>query len=174
MNDGLRCTGIQKQKSLHFKTVVSNHGRYKDPVSLNDDRCFAVSFLGQFGLAAEAVGGDTARVLPFALAVELVHTYSLIHDDLPAMDDDELRRGRATCHKAFDEATAILAGDALQAHAFEILAASTLQVDDTRRLEMIRLLATASGSNGMAGGQVLSGRRSAAGTEDPGVVPRIL
>ena len=71
------------------------------------------------------------------------------------MDDDNLRRGQPTCHKAFDEATAILAGDALQAHAFEILAASDLHVSDRRRLEMITLLATASGSDGMAGGQAI-------------------
>jgi geranylgeranyl pyrophosphate synthase len=90
-----------------------------------------------------------------ACAVEIIHTYSLIHDDLPAMDDDDLRRGQPTCHKAFDEATAILAGDALQAHAFEILAARNLHVNDRRRLEMITLLATASGSDGMAGGQAI-------------------
>ena len=71
------------------------------------------------------------------------------------MDDDDLRRGQPTCHKQFDEATAILAGDALQAHAFEILAAKTLQINDKRRLEMITLLATASGSDGMAGGQAI-------------------
>jgi len=78
-----------------------------------------------------------------------------VFDDLPAMDDDDLRRGQPTCHKAFDEATAILAGDALQAHAFEILATGNLQIDDQRRLEMITLLATASGSDGMAGGQAI-------------------
>ena len=72
--------------------------------------------------AAAACGGDEADACPLACAVECIHTYSLIHDDLPAMDDDELRRGRATCHIEFDEATAILAGDALQALAFQILA----------------------------------------------------
>ena len=105
--------------------------------------------------AGEASGADLDTLDVPACAVEMIHTYSLIHDDLPAMDDDDLRRGQATCHKAFDEATAILAGDALQAHAFEILAASALQVDDRRRLEMITLLATASGSEGMAGGQAM-------------------
>ncbi len=70
-------------------------------------------------LAAEACGGDVADALPAACALEMVHTYSLIHDDLPAMDDDDLRRGRPTCHKAFDEATAILAGDGLLTLAFE-------------------------------------------------------
>ncbi|MFZ2507414.1 MAG: farnesyl diphosphate synthase [Steroidobacteraceae bacterium] len=110
------------------------------------------------GLAPEALDGPAA-------AVELIHAYSLVHDDLPAMDDDDLRRGRPTAHRAFDEATAILAGDALQVLAFEILAAdSSLQVEPARRLEMIRTLAHASGTRGMAGGQAL----------DLGAVGRIL
>jgi len=91
-----------------------------------------------------------------ACAVEIIHAYSLIHDDLPAMDDDDLRRGKPTCHKEYDEATAILAGDALQAFAFEILAADTaLQTSPSNRIEMIKLLAKASGSVGMAGGQAI-------------------
>ncbi len=91
-----------------------------------------------------------------ACAVEIIHAYSLIHDDLPAMDDDDLRRGRPTCHRAFDDATAILAGDALQALAFEVLATdSAMQVEPSGRIEMIRLLAQASGSLGMAGGQAI-------------------
>jgi farnesyl diphosphate synthase len=91
-----------------------------------------------------------------AAAVELVHAYSLIHDDLPAMDDDDLRRGRPTCHKAFDEATAILAGDAIQALAFYILAHDPEMVDQPAlRLRMLECLARASGSRGMAGGQAI-------------------
>lgn len=91
-----------------------------------------------------------------AAAVELIHAYSLVHDDLPAMDDDDLRRGRPTTHRAFDEATAILAGDALQVLAFELLAADTPHAADPRaRLKMIRILAEASGTAGMAGGQAL-------------------
>jgi len=91
-----------------------------------------------------------------ACAVEIIHAYSLIHDDLPAMDNDDLRRGRPTCHKAYDEATAILAGDALQALAFEILATDTmLESSAETRLQMIKLLAQASGSSGMAGGQAI-------------------
>ena len=105
--------------------------------------------------AGEAMGVDSDILDVPACAVEMMHTYSLIHDDLPAMDDDDLRRGQPTCHKAFDEATAILAGDALQAHAFEILAADSLQINDKRRLSMINLLASASGSDGMAGGQAI-------------------
>jgi len=103
--------------------------------------------------AGEAMGVDQHILDTPACAVEMIHAYSLVHDDLPAMDDDDLRRGQATCHVAFDEATAILAGDALQTHAFEILAASDMQIDDRQRLQMIALLASASGSDGMAGGQ---------------------
>ena len=91
-----------------------------------------------------------------ACAVECIHVYSLIHDDLPAMDDDDLRRGKPTCHKAFDEATAILAGDGLQAFAFELLAHdSTITASAEKRLEMITCLAKASGSQGMIGGQAI-------------------
>ena len=93
---------------------------------------------------------------PAAVAVELTHAYSLVHDDLPAMDDDDLRRGRPTCHKKFDEATAILAGDALQTLAFQVLARdSEAGLEPLQRLKMIELLAEASGSRGMAGGQAM-------------------
>jgi farnesyl diphosphate synthase len=88
-----------------------------------------------------------------AAAVEMIHAYSLIHDDLPAMDNDDLRRGRPTCHKAFDEATAILAGDALQVLAFESLADAP--VGAAERIAMVRILARASGTHGMAGGQAI-------------------
>jgi len=91
-----------------------------------------------------------------ATAIELIHTYSLIHDDLPSMDDDDLRRGQPSCHRKFDEATAILAGDALQALAFEILAADpALAAKPGQQIEIILGLARACGANGMAGGQVL-------------------
>lgn len=103
--------------------------------------------------AARAVGGAGSDALPAAAAVEMVHTYSLIHDDLPAMDDDELRRGRPTSHVRFGEATAILAGDALQALAFTALADADLPLG--RRLESIRRLAAAVGPAGMVGGQTL-------------------
>ncbi len=89
-----------------------------------------------------------------ACAIELIHAYSLIHDDLPAMDDDDLRRGRPTCHRAFDEATAILAGDALQALAFQSLAEAP-GLEATNRVAMLGHLARASGSRGMVGGQAL-------------------
>jgi len=107
-------------------------------------------------LTGESVGAPLEELDSAAAAVELIHVYSLVHDDLPAMDDDDLRRGRPTCHRAFDEATAILVGDALQALAFEVLAdeASGHQEPATR-LAMIRVLAQAAGTSGMAGGQAV-------------------
>jgi geranylgeranyl pyrophosphate synthase len=101
----------------------------------------------------EALGLDAGRLDPIAAAIELIHAYSLIHDDLPAMDDDDLRRGRPTCHRAFDEATAILAGDALQALAFDVLASGLPAVPAS--LAVVREIALACGSTGMAGGQAL-------------------
>jgi farnesyl diphosphate synthase len=101
-----------------------------------------------------ALGADLEALDPIASAIELIHAYSLIHDDLPAMDDDDLRRGRPTCHLAFDEATAILAGDALQALAFRVLADDVKQPADVT-VRLIGELAVACGSNGMAGGQML-------------------
>jgi farnesyl diphosphate synthase len=104
----------------------------------------------------EAFGIDIAELNGPACAVEIIHAYSLIHDDLPSMDDDDLRRGRPTCHKKFDEATAILAGDALQALSFHILAQDEkIKVNTEQRLSMINSLAIASGSRGMAGGQAI-------------------
>ena len=106
--------------------------------------------------AAEAVGGAADSADQSACAVECMHAYSLIHDDLPAMDDDVLRRGLPTCHVKFDEATAILAGDALQTLAFEILLAVDMpRVDAHLRLLMLQELAAASGRHGMVGGQAL-------------------
>jgi farnesyl diphosphate synthase len=105
---------------------------------------------------AAALDLPLKTVTAAACAVEMIHAYSLIHDDLPAMDDDDLRRGRPTCHKAFDEATAILAGDALQVLAFEILATDLgLPAEPAIRLQLVRILAQASGTAGMAGGQAL-------------------
>jgi len=106
--------------------------------------------------AGQALKIDLDKLDACACAVEIIHAYSLIHDDLPAMDDDDLRRGRPTCHKAYDDATAILAGDALQALAFEVLAKDQkMDCSPESRLNMIRLLAEASGSMGMAGGQAI-------------------
>lgn len=105
--------------------------------------------------SVQAVGGELAAADIAAAAIELVHSYSLVHDDLPAMDDDDLRRGKATTHKAFDEATAILAGDALQSLAFQLLATAQLQVNADTQLDMLRVLSEASGAEGMVGGQAL-------------------
>ncbi len=94
----------------------------------------------------------SARV---AASVEMLHAYSLVHDDLPAMDDDDLRRGKPSTHRAFDEATAILAGDALQARAFEVLAEQATHPDPLARCELVAALGAASGAHGMAGGQMI-------------------
>jgi geranylgeranyl pyrophosphate synthase len=105
---------------------------------------------------AETLGLPLAQADAAACAVELIHCYSLVHDDLPAMDDDDLRRGRPTCHKQFDEATAILAGDALQVLAFHLLAAHPgAPADPAIRVQIMDTLAVASGTAGMAGGQAL-------------------
>ena len=98
---------------------------------------------------------DPNAVLRAACALECIHAYSLVHDDLPCMDDDDLRRGRLTVHRAYDEATAVLAGDALQSVAFEILAHEDTHEDPMVRCELVRLLAQASGALGMAGGQMI-------------------
>jgi farnesyl diphosphate synthase len=98
---------------------------------------------------------DERPVLRGACALECIHAYSLIHDDLPCMDDDDLRRGRPTVHKAYDEATALLAGDALQTAAFEIMAHPDTHDDPWIRAELVRKLAMASGARGMAGGQMI-------------------
>ena len=102
-------------------------------------------------LSARACGGDTESALPAACAVEMVHAYSLIHDDLPAMDDDDLRRGQPTCHKAFGEATAVLAGDALLARAFEVLASDIRPFETAARC--IAALSKAAGATALVGGQ---------------------
>ena len=99
-------------------------------------------------------GGDIEKALPFACALEMIHTYSLIHDDLPCMDNDDLRRGRPTCHKAFDEATAVLAGDGLLTAAFETASAAK-DVPAETIVRCIRILGENAGMNGMIGGQVL-------------------
>ena len=105
--------------------------------------------------AGEISRADAGRVAIAGAAVELIHAYSLVHDDLPCMDDDVLRRGKPTCHVEFDVATALLAGDALQSLAFQLLAEFRLADDPSAQLEMVKLLAVAAGSRGMAGGQAI-------------------
>ena len=110
--------------------------------------------LALFG--CQAVGGKLEDAMPAAVALELIHTYSLVHDDLPAMDDDDFRRGRPTCHKVYGEAVAILAGDALLTHAFQVLADPTATgVSAARRLQIIGEISSAAGSLGMVGGQTM-------------------
>ncbi len=105
--------------------------------------------------AGELAGADVARVNYAAAAVELIHAYSLVHDDMPCMDDDVLRRGKPTCHVEYDEATALLVGDALQSLAFQFLSEQRLSDEPSKQLQMVKLLAVASGSRGMAGGQAI-------------------
>jgi farnesyl diphosphate synthase len=105
--------------------------------------------------AGEVSGASVDRLKVVASAVEMIHAYSLIHDDLPCMDDDVLRRGRPTCHIEFDEATALLAGDALHSMAFNIVSAHSLTEKSSDQLDLIRLFSEACGSRGMAGGQAI-------------------
>ena len=104
---------------------------------------------------ARMLGGDADTAMRAGAAIELLHVYSLVHDDLPAMDDDDLRRGRPTVHKAYDQATAILVGDALQTLAFETLADGATSADPAIRADLVLTLARAAGMGGMAGGQML-------------------
>ncbi len=130
---------LRLHQAMHYSTL--NGGKRIRPLLV-----YALGHLLQ--IADEHLDGPAA-------AVEMIHCYSLIHDDLPAMDDDDLRRGKPTCHKAFDEATAILAGDALQALAFEVLVNYPAAINASQRLALIKSLASACGSQGMAGGQAL-------------------
>jgi farnesyl diphosphate synthase len=104
---------------------------------------------------AEMYGVDRSAAVRAGVALEAIHVYSLIHDDLPCMDDDDLRHGKPTLHKAFDEATAVLAGDTLQCFAFEVLADTATSGDPFTRIELVQVLAQASGASGMAGGQMM-------------------
>ena len=122
---------------------------------------------------ALTVGLTEGEVEAAACAIELVHAYSLVHDDLPAMDDDDLRRGRPTCHKAFDEATAILAGDGLLTLAFEVLADPDTHGDPAVRLELISCLAKAAGCAGMVGGQMIDLLAEHDHTLDIGAITRL-
>lgn len=134
----------------------------KEPAHLHEAMRYAVLGEGKrirpvlVYAAGEAFGVPGDVLDGCAAAVEMIHAYSLVHDDLPAMDDDDLRRGRPTLHRRYDEATAILAGDALQALAFQVLASDgRIDVDDGQRVMMLNRLALASGSTGMAGGQAI-------------------
>jgi farnesyl diphosphate synthase len=120
--------------------------------------------------SAALFGADEGAALRVAAALECVHCYSLIHDDLPAMDDDDLRRGQPTVHKAFDEATAILAGDSLLTLAFDIIASEATALGPDRRAALVLTLARAAGLGGMAGGQALDLEAEQARTDETGVI----
>ena len=149
--------------SAHFdqRAAISSAPRLVDAMrysALNGGKRMRASLVLSAARMAEQLNGQPANctdLAAVAAAVELVHAYSLIHDDLPAMDDAELRRGVPANHIAFDEATAILAGDALQTEAFYILSAPSLCADPSVQINLIRLLSFASGDQGMAGGQML-------------------
>ena len=128
---------------------ASLHGSMRYSVFAGGKRVRPVLMLA----ACEAVGGELELALPAACAMEMIHTYSLIHDDLPAMDDDDFRRGNPTNHKVYGEATAILAGDALLTEAFILLSSSPEGGDCSARLRVIHEIAAAAGSRGMVGGQ---------------------
>jgi farnesyl diphosphate synthase len=155
---------FQEWLSNHSKRAESALDSFLDSAQTTPNRLHeAMRYAAQGGgkrirpllvYAAGSLGDAKAQALDAAaVAIECIHAYSLVHDDLPCMDDDDLRRGRPTVHKAFDEATALLVGDALQTRAFEILANAQCEVDV--RLLMISSLASASGSRGMAGGQAI-------------------
>jgi farnesyl diphosphate synthase len=120
--------------------------------------------------SARAVGAEEEGIVRAGAALELVHCYSLVHDDLPAMDDDDMRRGRPSLHRAFDEATAVLAGDALLTLAFDVLADEATDHDPAVRAELVAMLARAAGVGGMAGGQMLD---LAAETQDGDAIRRM-
>src|SRR5690606_3585137 len=142
LQDSLRLPGVPADIAAAMRYSVLGGGKRMRPL---------LAYAG-----ALAVGGHAEAADIPAAAVELIHAYSLIHDDLPAMDDDVLRRGRPTCHIVFGEAQAILAGDALQSLAFELLAASPqLAVGNATRLRMVSALAQACGAPGMVGGQAI-------------------
>ncbi|ARN73469.1 polyprenyl synthetase family protein [Oceanicoccus sagamiensis] len=129
------------QQAMHYSLV--NGGKRVRPVLV---------YAAANAIDPGAISASNADKV--ACAVEMIHAYSLIHDDLPAMDDDDLRRGQPTCHKAFDEATAILAGDALQSRAFELLT-ELEECPATTQLELLKILTAASGQQGMVGGQAI-------------------
>lgn len=132
-NDG------QRDVTKAMRYSLSNGGKRLRPI-------FVLEF-------CRMCGGDVNKALPYACAIEYIHTYSLIHDDLPCMDNDDMRRGNPSCHKMYGEATALLAGDALLTHAFEICSASELS--DSQNLRAVSLLSQNAGVGGMIGGQVI-------------------
>ncbi len=159
MNFSTWMAGIQLRTEAALETALPAPGLA--PARLHEAMRYAVLGGGKrirplLCHAAGAIfGADSSALDAPAVAVELIHAYSLVHDDLPCMDDDVLRRGKPTCHVEFDEATALLVGDALQTQAFQVLSNHLSGIAPARQLDMLHLLATASGSRGMAGGQAV-------------------
>lgn len=151
---------IKRNKELIDKELQQSLQSLSIPNRLKDSMLYSIEAGGKrlrpiLMLASfEAFKNEIEKVISTACALEMIHTYSLIHDDLPAMDDDDLRRGKLTNHKMFDEATAILAGDGLLTYSFEIIANDPL-LTEQEKVEIIKLLAKASGPSGMVAGQIL-------------------
>lgn len=150
---------ILKERARKVEDFLAYIFPSNTPSRLKDAMCYSLEAGGKrlrpvlCLSCASLFGAKENTVLPFACAIEMIHTYSLIHDDLPAMDDDDMRRGKPSCHKAFDEATAILAGDGLLTEAFNLAAKTPVKAD--RVLEAFQELAKAAGPTGMVGGQML-------------------
>lgn len=155
--------GWVKSHQLQIESYLQNHlpAENHAPKRLHEAMRYAVLGGGKrirpllSFAAGELNGAEEARVIVVAAAVELIHVYSLVHDDLPCMDDDTLRRGKPTCHIKYDEPTALLVGDSLQSFAFQLMAEFSLADNPKKQLEMIKQLAQAAGSRGMAGGQAI-------------------
>jgi farnesyl diphosphate synthase len=158
---GPRVAGAPERLVAAMRHAVLGGGKRLRPL-------LVIECAGLFGM-------PVAQAIETASAIECLHCYSLVHDDLPAMDDDDLRRGRPTVHKAFDEATAILAGDALLTLAFEMLASPEAHTDTERRAELVSGLARAAGVIGMVGGQTLdlAAEAEPGTTQDIGAITRI-
>jgi farnesyl diphosphate synthase len=162
MNDGLKAFTLKSQQRVERALDRLLPSSTTLPSRLHEAMRYATLSGGKrirpllVYAAGQALNVDWERLDSPACAVELIHAYSLVHDDLPAMDDDDLRRNQPTCHRAYDEATAILVGDALQSLAFKALSCDPkMQADARTRLDMVETLARASGSRGMAGGQAI-------------------
>lgn len=151
---------IEHYKQIIDEACIRHINQLSIPTTLKDAMIYSLEAGGKrirpllLFASFQAYDEDISKVLTTATALEMIHTYSLIHDDLPAMDDDDLRRGKPTNHKVFDEATAILAGDALLTYSFELIASDRL-LTDTEKVQVIKLLSQASGPSGMVAGQIL-------------------
>lgn len=151
---------ISEQQQLIEEEIIKHLQKLRVPLQLKESMLYSFTAGGKrirpiLLLASyQAFRQDIDKVLTTAVALEMIHTYSLIHDDLPAMDDDDLRRGEPTNHKVFDEATAILAGDALLTYSFEVISNDPL-LTDIEKVHLIKLLSQASGPKGMVAGQIL-------------------